>query len=62
MLGRRLLVVALAEAGEWSAVDAAISSYSRVAGRLAQPRLSWYVPLWRGARALMRGELAQADE
>jgi tetratricopeptide (TPR) repeat protein len=62
MLGRRLLVVALAEAGDWSAVDAEISSYARLAGRLAQPRLSWYVPLWLGARALMRGDLALADE
>jgi tetratricopeptide (TPR) repeat protein len=62
MLGRRLLVVALAEAAEWSAVDAEISCYARVADRLAQPRLSWYVPLWLGARALMRGDLAIAHE
>ncbi len=62
LLGRRLLVVALAEAGEWSAVDAEISSYARLAEHLAQPRLTWYVPLWRGARALMRGDLARADE
>ncbi|HEY3952158.1 MAG TPA: AAA family ATPase [Streptosporangiaceae bacterium] len=62
MLGRRLLVVALAEAGEWPAVDAEISSYARLAEQLAQPRLTWYVPLWRGARALMRGDLARADE
>ena len=62
LLGRRLLVVALAEAGEWSAVDAEISSYARLAGHLAQPRLTWYVPLWRGTRALMRGDLALADE
>jgi hypothetical protein len=62
LLGRRLLVVALAEAGEWSAVDAEISSYARLAGQLAQPRLTWYVPLWRGSRALMRGDLALADE
>jgi tetratricopeptide (TPR) repeat protein len=62
MLGRRLLVVALAEAAEWSVVDAEISSYARLAERLSQPRLSWYVPLWRGARALMRGDLALADE
>jgi tetratricopeptide (TPR) repeat protein len=62
MLGRRLLVVALAEAGEWPAVDAEISSYARLAERLSQPRLSWYVPLWRGARALMCGDLVLADE
>jgi hypothetical protein len=62
MLGHRLLIVALAEAGEWSAVDAEISAYARLAGHLAQHRLTWYVPLWRGARALMRGDLALADE
>jgi tetratricopeptide (TPR) repeat protein len=62
MPGRRLLVVALAEAAEWSAVDAEISSYARLAEHLAQHRLTWYVPLWRGARALMHGDLALADE
>ena len=62
LLGRRLLVVALAEAAEWAAVDAEISSYALLAEHLAQPRLTWYVPLWRGARAFMRGDLARADE
>src|SRR5262249_60309693 len=62
MLGRRLLVVALAEAGEWPAVDAEISAYARRAEHLAQPRLTWYVPLWRGARALTRGDLAPAGQ
>jgi len=40
MLGRRLLVVALAEAAEWSQVDAEISAYARQAERLAQPSLN----------------------
>jgi AAA ATPase-like protein len=62
LLGRRLLVVALAEAAEWPAVDAEISSYARLAEHLAQPRLTWYVPLWQGTRALMRGDLARAEE
>src|SRR5262249_56366250 len=62
LLGRRLLVVALAEAAEWAAVDAEISSYALLAEHLAQPRLTWYVPLWRGARAFMRGDLAPAAE
>jgi nucleoside-triphosphatase THEP1/tetratricopeptide (TPR) repeat protein len=55
MLGRRLLIIALAEAAEWSAVDAEISSYARQADHLAQPRLTWYVPLWRGARRSCAG-------
>src|SRR6202042_951462 len=62
LLGRRLLVVALAEAADWPAVDAEISAYARLAEQLGQPRLGWYVPLWRGARALMRGDRALADE
>jgi tetratricopeptide (TPR) repeat protein len=62
LLGRRLLVVALAEAADWLAVDAEISSYARLAEGLAQPRLTWYVPLWRGARALMRGDPALAGQ
>ena len=61
LLGRRLLVVALAEAADWPAVDAEIASYARLAGQLAQPRLGWYVPLWRGARALMHGDRVLAE-
>ena len=61
MLGRRLLVVALAQAADWPAVDAEAAAYARRAEQLAQPRLTWYVPLWRGARALMRGDHAQAE-
>ncbi len=61
MLGRRLLVVALAQAADWPAADAEITAYARQAAKLAQPRLSWYVPLWRGARALMHGDHAQAE-
>jgi hypothetical protein len=61
MLGRRLLVVALAQAADWPAADAEIAVYAQRAGKLGQPRLSWYVPLWRGARALMHGDHAHAD-
>jgi tetratricopeptide (TPR) repeat protein len=61
MLGRRLLIVALAQGADWPAADAEISAYARQAGILAQPRLAWYVPLWRGARALMQGDYAQAE-
>lgn len=62
LLGRRLAVVALAEAGRWPAVDAEIEAYAGVAEALGQLRLAWYAPLWRGARALMRGELDIADQ
>jgi hypothetical protein len=60
MLGRWLLVVALAQAADWRAAESEITAYARQAGKLAQPRLSWYVPLWRGTRALMHGDHAQA--
>ena len=61
MLGRRLLVVALAQAADWPTADTEIAAYARQAGKMAQPRLSWYVPLWRGARALMHGDHAHAE-
>lgn len=56
LLGRRLRVVALAEAGHWDEVDTEVDRYARVAVPLGQPGLTWYVPLWRGARAAMRGD------
>ncbi len=62
LLGRRLRLLALAEAGDWIAVDGEIDAYARVAETLRQPGLTWYVPLWRGTRAAMRGEPAAAAE
>ncbi|HYY23740.1 MAG TPA: hypothetical protein VE780_17890, partial [Thermoleophilaceae bacterium] len=60
LLGRRLLVVALFELGEVGALDAEIEAYARLAGLVRQPLYGWYVPLWRGARALMQGDLARS--
>jgi hypothetical protein len=60
LLGRRLRVVALFELGDTPAIDAEIEAYSRLAALIRQPLYSWYVPLWRAARALMRGDLAGA--
>jgi hypothetical protein len=60
LLGRRLRIVALAESGDWVALDGEIESYARVSGRVRRPGSSWYVPLWRGARAAMRGD-AEAE-
>jgi hypothetical protein len=62
LLGRRMQVVALAEAGRWRQVDLAVDAYARVAEPLRLPGLTWYVPLWRGARATMRGDRAAEDE
>jgi tetratricopeptide (TPR) repeat protein len=59
LLGRRLLVVALLETGDTAAADAEIAAFERVATALRQPLYSWYVPLWRGMRARLRGDLAE---
>jgi tetratricopeptide (TPR) repeat protein len=66
LLGRRLRVVALLELGDTVETDAEIEAYARLAGLIRQPLYGWYVPLWRGTRALMQGQLdrsqALADE
>ena len=59
LLGRRLRLVALAEAGSWPEVDREIDTYTRVVEPLRMPGLTWYVPLWRGARAMMGGADAE---
>jgi hypothetical protein len=68
-MARRLGVPAVLAAALSARCDA-ISGPGHIAERraaaaeiieLAQPRLSWYVPLWRGTRALMHGDHAQAE-
>ncbi len=60
LLARRLRLVALMERGDWSAVDAEIEAFARTSERVMLPLYSWYVPLWRGARALMSGDFETA--
>jgi hypothetical protein len=62
LLGRRLRVVALLESGDYTALDAEIAGYERVAVRLADPLYSWYVPLWRATRAYASGRLDEARD
>lgn len=57
LLGRRNRFIALLERGDISDVDAEIDSYEMVASAIGQPLYQWYVPLWRGMRALMGGRL-----
>ena len=57
LLGRRNRFIALLERGDISDVDAEIDSYEMVAAAIGQPLYQWYVPLWRGMRALMDGRL-----
>jgi hypothetical protein len=61
LLARRLLVVALLERGDFYAADEHIAAYARVADQLHAPFFSWPVPIWRGMRALMSGDLAQTE-
>ena len=62
LLGRRLRVVALLEVGEVGAADGEVQRFALAADRLGQPLYRWYVPLWRGMRALMRGDLEEAAQ
>jgi len=59
LLGRRHRLVALAEAGDVAGIDAEVRDYSALADVLGQPLYGWYVPLWRGMRALMDGRTGE---
>jgi tetratricopeptide (TPR) repeat protein len=61
LLGRRFRVVALLERGDLVAAEREVAAYARGTGRLRQPVSAWYVPLWRGMFALLRGRLAEAE-
>ena len=58
LLGRRLRLVALLELGDLAAADGEIDAYARLADVVRQPLYGWYVPMWKGMRALTRGEFA----
>ena len=57
LLGRRIRLRARLELGDLTGVDADIAAYARVADRLRSPTYSWLVPLWRGMRAVLDGDL-----
>jgi tetratricopeptide (TPR) repeat protein len=61
LLGRRLLLVALLELGDVAGADEQIAAYERtpLAGR--EPLYRWYLPLWRGMRALMAGQTDECE-
>ena len=60
LLGRRLRLVALLEVGDVGEADREIRRFGHIAEPLRQPLYLWYVPLWRGMRALMRADVAEA--
>ncbi len=61
LLAHRFRVEALFQAGDIAALDAEIEAYARLAEVLRQPISQWYVPLFRGARALMEGRYRDAE-
>ncbi|MET7479193.1 AAA family ATPase [Streptomyces sp. NPDC005648] len=55
LLGRRLRLVAFMETGAFAEADVEAAAYEAVVRPLRRPLYAWYVPLWRGTRALMEG-------
>lgn len=60
LLGRRLWIVALLEAGDVGGADREIRAFATTAAALRRPSFSWYVPLWRSMRATMDGRIDEA--
>jgi hypothetical protein len=61
LLGYRFRIVADLELGDIAAVDHDIEEFDRLATALRQPLLSWFVPLFRGMRAMLAGNLDAAE-
>ena len=61
LLARRIRLRARLELGDLIGVDADIAGYARVADRLRSPTYGWLVPMWRGMRAVLDGDLDAAS-
>jgi tetratricopeptide (TPR) repeat protein len=61
LLAHRFRVEALFQAGDIPGLDAEIAAYASLAEVLRQPISHWYVPLFRGARALMEGRFQDSE-
>jgi hypothetical protein len=59
LLGRRLRLVARLEAGAIADWEADALAYQIAAEALRHPLYAWYVPLWRGMRALASGRFGE---
>lgn len=57
LLGLRLRVVALLEVGDAAGAFADMDHFTSLASELGQPLYLWYVPLWEGLRAQLRGDV-----
>jgi tetratricopeptide (TPR) repeat protein len=60
LMARRFRIVALLEQGD-PAVHEEIDRFASLAESLGQPLYRWYVPLFRGLQALLRGDLQEAE-
>ena len=61
LLGRRLRLVALMETAAIADWEADVLAYRAAAEALRHPLYLWYVPLWRGMRALAAGRLDECQ-
>jgi AAA ATPase domain len=61
LLGRRLRLVALLEAGAIADWETDVLAYRAAAEALRHPLYLWYVPLWRGMRALAAGRAGECQ-
>lgn len=59
--GHHLRLIALAQLGDFGAVDEEIASCDRLAGDLRQPRYLWQAAVFRTMRALMRGRYKESE-
>jgi DNA-binding SARP family transcriptional activator len=59
--GRNWRVLDLLELGRLEEMEAEILTYETAADALGLPHYRWYVPLWRGGLALLRGEWTAAE-
>ena len=59
--GRNWRAVDLWERGETPAFEAELERYAALAGRLGLATFAWYVPIWRAALCVLRGEGAAAQ-
>lgn len=61
LICRLFVIGALLERGSMATFDAEVAHYASLAEHLRQPQSLWYVPMLRGARALMEGRLSEAS-
>ena len=59
--GHHLRLIALAQLGDFRAVDEEIAACDRLAGELRQPRYLWQTAVFRTMRALMQGRCKEAE-